>query len=371
MARLLTTLAVLTLLQTTGSAFVAPNTPSHDRKSSLRRLESSLNDIYVVSWDGVLADTVDYRIRLGKQAASLAWPSLQLQNDDEDWSWLDNKLTALSHVLHANDDGDCSRTCEFALATRLLVEEQELDGGRSNGKTGKYASKYHPRVKEASNDDSKRPTTGTRPLTVSEICVNWNDLLRDTLLTKYHCEYRNPMPVLQEIVDGLVNGNERQDDKRRPQLLPLARDAVKSDSCTVIVLVQHVSDLNVALESLGSTCEVAPDVPDALSCTNLPVVVRTRSTIHDILTSSPTGSTIHVIDSCWESLQREIRLFGDYIPRQGSIGKTVVADRSLSLGLADWSTGPAQQRAATMNAWTHLLSENDFVNRLSSSRTFQ
>jgi hypothetical protein len=63
----------------------------------------------------------------------------------QDTDWLKNKMRALSHLFCTSpgDDDDSrqllqtSITCEYALAARLLLEEQELDGGQSNGKSGK------------------------------------------------------------------------------------------------------------------------------------------------------------------------------------------------------------------------------------------
>ena len=110
-----------------------PHRFSASRLSDAERKESSV--IYLVNWDGCFADTVNWRIQLGIKLASAVWPELDVAIDRDDMGWLENKLSALSHVLTQSSD-NISATCEYALAARLLVEEQELDGGHSNGKGG-------------------------------------------------------------------------------------------------------------------------------------------------------------------------------------------------------------------------------------------
>lgn len=117
---------------------------------------TSANEIIVINWDGCLADTVDWRTQVGFDAAEKAWPELQATvNAYEDTEWLHNKLAAICHVLSCQSgESSSSHTCEYALAVRLILEEQELDGGESDGKPGKYASRFHPqKVPQQALDD--------------------------------------------------------------------------------------------------------------------------------------------------------------------------------------------------------------------------
>ena len=143
------------------SAFLTSGSLSWSRgqqwfRSSNRRVDLAVaaeDEIYLVSWDGCIADTVEWRIRQGLQVATSVWSEVDEALDVNDQSWLENKLAALSHVLSQQDE-NISVTCEYALASRLLLEEQELDEGRSNGKGGKYASKLLRAFRSGSEDDS-------------------------------------------------------------------------------------------------------------------------------------------------------------------------------------------------------------------------
>mmetsp|Transcript_15069 Transcript_15069/g.42529 ORF Transcript_15069/g.42529 Transcript_15069/m.42529 type:complete len:103 (-) Transcript_15069:967-1275(-) len=70
-------------------------------------------------------------------------------------TWLGNKLTVLAPFIgtstHPSNDGH-SITCEYALATRMLLEEQALGAGQSNRCTGKYASQFRP-LRTCDNDN--------------------------------------------------------------------------------------------------------------------------------------------------------------------------------------------------------------------------
>jgi hypothetical protein len=85
------------------------------------------------------------------------------------------------------------------------------------------------------------------------------------------------------------------------------------------------------------------------------------------ITNSPVDSTIYVMDSSWHALQKEVLLFGDYIPRQG-VGRCFQPDRRLSLCLAKWATNtdPSQHSAATMNPWTRLVNLSEFTELVSA-----
>jgi len=176
---------------------------------------SSSPDIFLLSFDGTIAATTDYRINVGIDLAFLTWPHLQeltviAVDRDNNHEWLFNKMKAISHVLIPRTNASLS--CDYALLARLLMEEQELDGFRSLGSRGKYGSKFHPRSKQHESStvesDSMRQT---RPLTVGEVAINWNNgaHLGETLLTKYHVKYKNPLPVLQENLEQLLKDKVR------------------------------------------------------------------------------------------------------------------------------------------------------------------
>jgi hypothetical protein len=179
----------------------------NDRSLTLQN--SLTSEIFLLAFDGAVAKTTEWRISQGIDLALMTWPHLkdfELISQHEDDKWLRNKMRALSSVLISRPGA--SLACDYALLARLLIEEQNLDQGRSNGKTGKYASKFHPKKSsaEGSNDTNLNPDApGSRPLTVGEIGSNWNTggCLADTVLTKYHVNYKNPLPILQENVERL------------------------------------------------------------------------------------------------------------------------------------------------------------------------
>jgi len=192
---------------------------------------SSLSSEYfLLSFDGTIADTTEYRISQGIDVALETWPHLKelLDSFDEDDTWLRNKLRALSHCLISRPG--VSLTCDYALLARCLMEEQELDLGRSNGCSGKYASKFHPQQK-ASSGSSRSNNSGRRPLTVGEISTNWNKggCLAETLLTRYHVNYKNPLPILQETVEALQQ--EGNVSTRGVGILAIQVLLVWSDAC--------------------------------------------------------------------------------------------------------------------------------------------
>ena len=180
----------------------------------------SSSEIFLLSFDGTVAQTTEYRISVGIDLAFAAWPHLKdlaviasaeadpagTDSHNNQHEWLRNKMRALSHVLVSRPD--VSLTCDYALLARLLMEEQELDGFRSNGSRGKYGSKFHPQTSSSSKStDSSSPSTRqTRPLTVGEIASNWDKggCIGETVLTKYHVNYKNPLPMLQEKVEELM-----------------------------------------------------------------------------------------------------------------------------------------------------------------------
>jgi hypothetical protein len=175
-------------------------TPRQHHHPTATSLYSHNTEIFVVSLEGVAIDMTDWRIQQGIRAALDAWPHL-LDFVKQDQKWLRNKMTALSHVMTRRPQ--FSPSCDYAILTRLLLEEQSLDAGRSTGKTGKYASRFHPSSSDNSVASTRGRAAGSRPLTVGEIEVNWCDgaCLSETLMTRYNIHGQNPLIILQKCIN--------------------------------------------------------------------------------------------------------------------------------------------------------------------------
>ena len=127
---------------------------------------------------------------------------IECWNDkDDQYEWLLQKLSALSSITQQGNDPDAMMGCDEVLMVRLLLEEQLLDGGRSNGRGGKYGGKFHPSTTTASSSSSSssvdgqgKSIVGSRPLTVGEIYANWSEL-RDVTRMKY--------PFIEEDLNGM------------------------------------------------------------------------------------------------------------------------------------------------------------------------
>ncbi|KAL7553535.1 hypothetical protein ACHAWF_016816 [Thalassiosira exigua] len=120
------------------------------------------------------------------------------------------KLSALSSITQQGNNPDAMLGCDSVLLARILIEEQLLDGGRSNGRGGKYGSKFHPSVSSADGkgDGSK---VGSRPLTVGELYANWPEL-RDVARMKYpfieespggKLERQDPLPMIRKYLNDV------------------------------------------------------------------------------------------------------------------------------------------------------------------------
>ena len=153
-------------------------------------------DTFLISFDGVLARTATLNAEVAIETALLTWPD-DLRNLNEileDRTWLINKMLALSHLPMLEAAG-----VERVLLARLLMEEQLLDQQRSVGKSGKYASKFHPQsISVKTENDVNSNPNGSRPLTVGEISANWNDTLREALRFRYNVNKKDPFPVMRE-----------------------------------------------------------------------------------------------------------------------------------------------------------------------------
>ena len=372
--------------------------PVDTASSSSLHHSNSQHDTFVVSLDGALANTVEWRIRHGIQAAARTWPQ-QLHcivssssNDAVDAvldnnEWLSNKMKALSHVMMERPG--LSLTCDFALLARMLVEEQELDRGRSVGLNGKYASKFHPSTHLSSSTsttsyastESQRRTndgsTGSRPLTVGEISANWSEgaLLSDTVMVKYNVEGKNPLPILQSAVEDLLLEDEKKN------VLPFVWNdgvcaALSQSLGRVIVTVSHESEIPMLQRLLHQTPLGASflllDSDESKSHQRLSTTTYSKTIVHQSVMDAPKDSTVHVIHSSWKTLLQAKPCFGDNIPRHGKRAAiAAIGDGSvqLSLNLPQWAenTHWCQHNDAEMDPWTNLISENDFTELVSDS----
>jgi hypothetical protein len=395
--------------------------PKSSRKSSSLSFSSLASSpssdknkkIFVLNWDGCVANTVPWRIESGIHAAMKVWPDLPLIEDlqNHNDAWLRNKLSALSHVLLSSSSisrssggkdiiTQSSLSCEYALAARLLLEEQRLDAGESNGKSGKYASRFHPQhqqkqqgekdeeVDRPQQSQRRRQTTkpqqrsnnnsnrSSRPLTVGEVAANWAEggMIRDMVRLRYHCNYKDPLPILQQVFDSSLEYGMLE---VRPTIDSSVADALRLllsiDESSVVVTIHHASELAMAAATLQEAqvkFQIFKTAEEALhhstlesSAVSLFCTDGSKTANRDLVAQAPDQSTTYIIESSWHALQQDITLYGDYIPRQGNVGKCgVVPNRRLSLNLAGWARtiDPTQQAAATMNPWTRVLSLSDF-----------
>jgi hypothetical protein len=220
---------------------------------------SMIQDIYLLSLDGTLLSNTRSKAKIAIQAALKVWPELSStaltlnmnlsSTDDECWNWLIEKLCALASITQQGNTPDEMLGCDAVFLARVLIEEQILDGGRSNGRGGKYGSKYHPGW--TSDFDSDGSVVGSRPLTVGELFANWGEL-RQVMEFKYPFvdeetqRKQDPMPkirrVLQELLmkeatnlqqttiqplayDALLQKNSKQKEFRRNVILMLGSEA--------------------------------------------------------------------------------------------------------------------------------------------------
>eukprot|EP00977_Amphora_coffeiformis_P005448 scaffold1162_cov170-Amphora_coffeaeformis.AAC.6 len=322
-------------------------------------------DLFLVSWEGCLADTVQWRTEEGIAVCQKVWPDLEvLLADDDDCQWLYNKVRALHHVLVL--DPQYSPTVEYALLIRMLLEEQELDQGRSNGSRGKYGSKYHPRAGDAFSAADDEPSFNKRkqrPLTVGEIASNWQDSLREAVLIRYyHEEGQNPLDLLQLAV------NQREVAPRALAWKYSKDIDVLRDHCdSIIVTVPHSSDLVTVRASLDDVKHaVYESIEDAMAVprNTLAVVCRSKQLVRETLETLPADSSVSVLESSWSILQKNILVFGDCVPRQTDRPQPCSVDgRNLQLSL--WrSVHPDDQAAALMNAWAYCREETEWPTAL-------
>ena len=242
--------------------------------------------VVIIDWECLL-DALPYHIELGIHAARTTWPHLNdLCNFDTDRDWLENKLFAMSHVLGSPEQPDKSRhtACEYALATRLILEEQALDRNESTGKNGKYARKFHPRSEINGNKDfEKDQSRSRRPLTAGELAVNWREFIRSTLIVKYArgpdggISKQEPMEALESAIEtylSLKPNSKTEEESSKvesasssalPRMvvksLPLFRQtkfAMMNSSSKLVVRISHKFDNEIVSRSLNQQLRLLP-----------------------------------------------------------------------------------------------------------------
>jgi len=233
-----------------------------------------------------------------------------IDDDDDDGGgvgpneWLLRKLTALASITQGGNDADAMLGCDAVLLARLLLEEQLLDGGRSNGRGGKYGGKFHPST--STTDDDERPSPGgegrgrrgrsaavggSRPLTVGELHANWPEL-RDVARIRYPFvressdgRWQDPLPHIRRRVREIHSSASRHWGGARGGVLPslqsLAHDVLfdyrgvpfngngggSNLRRHVMLLLGHDAHIPLTLESLsmlGYDLDVEADleIPD-------------------------------------------------------------------------------------------------------------
>jgi hypothetical protein len=371
-------------------SILAPSAAAFGTTQSLSLTTNTKQNLIVIPWEGCLVDSVSYRIDAGIDTACRVWPHLQDDLEQfQETSWLQNKLLALSHVL--SPSCGVSLTCEFALAVRLLLEEQKLDQGKSVGKTGKYASRFHPKEQQGDNNDNSNNLSkdeietevynnfrGTRPLTVGEIQTNWKQggMIRDSLLVKYAVKqpdgkYQHPLVALQEACTLLATEKEGQEKAPRlgTSMASALKELIHEDNSSLLITLHDRADLELVKASLAVSGLPNVELIDEASvdsmCSgmksdqdSLRIVISTEQLPMQLLQSLPKDSTLYVLDSYLDTLQQHVRLFGDYIPRTASgVARTIVPDKQLALLLFSSQTPlhPSIHSAATMHPWIQLL----------------
>ncbi len=263
--------AAVLLFALSCSAFVSKNnlaTIQRQRHTPTKLFQASTNndlDLYIYSIDGTLASMSEYKSRTAIQAALEVWPSLltvveelgmkpfDISANNDDYSWLIRKLGALSSITQQGDSPDEMLGCDEVLLTRMLLEEQLLDDGRSGGRGGKYGGKFHPE-KRTSTSSGPQPNVGSRPLTVGEIFANWQEL-RYVTHNKYPFLKQNqdgkvsmsdPLPEIRRVLRELYS----QEGTETTKWYPFASDILGNKNSNNVLLIGNEASLDLVLSSL-------------------------------------------------------------------------------------------------------------------------
>ena len=279
-------LAIITAVASTfpqSAAFLSPHSASFCQQRQLRvGINANApppnndswpqkNNIILLSLEGTLLSSTRSKSCRAIQAAFKVWPSLvataQTLNlnpntlEEESWNWLVEKLNALSSITQQGDTLDQMMGCDAVFLARVILEEQLLDGGRSNGRGGKYGGKYHPSW--TSDFDSDGSMAGSRPLTVGELYANWEEL-REVVEFKFTFvddeetgRKMNPIPRIKDALNELMLNRELDtQDTWHPfayDVLMTNRGAGSNDARqNIILMLGHETQLPSTLNSLAS-----------------------------------------------------------------------------------------------------------------------
>jgi len=355
--------------------------------STTKLSQSSYSDILVLSYDGVIANTDRWRANLAIDVTLITWPHLHEHVENTGTDWLINKVSALLPVTLSGENGMVG--CDAVLLTRLLIEEQLLDRGKSDGCRGKYASKFHPSGVSGSfssgrgsdgEEEEEEGGNSSRPLTVGEISANWIDgaCLRDTVRVKYNIDKKDPIPIIkQKIKDYLMGYDDDNDDI--PKVYPLISEALLGCKTPVFILAGDKSHISTIISSLSQTnipvqsIEWDNDESITLFCAKSGIIIVPpgeggrghQGILQQILISVNRGSFVNFIHSDVVTLKQTKRLFGDNRPNPGMFDKAGFVDTFLKLSLYTVNSAPQQQNDAIMDPWLNVIDENDLVETLS------
>ena len=318
------------LLVSSANAFVTPisslsSSSSRARIAALHpspRLCVAKNneciDLYIYSIDGTLASTTQYQSKIAIRAALEVWPSLHsvidelgmmsiASSDDfsrtDDYVWLLNKLGALSSITQQGDSPDEMLGCDEVLLTRMILEEQLLDGGRSPG-SGKYGGKFHP-TKSSSSTKSlgEKSRVGSRPLTVGEIYANWSEL-REVIHNKYPFimktsqdgkpKMADPLPEIRSKLRKMYSSNLPDEETMSKLWQPFASDILRNSNNNNVLLLSNEAKLEfvlLLLKQFGWTLEIHSD----LECLDSKTMTNTDSEkIMQVIVSDSNNAWRHI-----------------------------------------------------------------------------
>lgn len=410
---------------------------SSNRDSNNEQQQEKQQQVYILSFDGVIADTLEWRAYSAIQVALDIWPSLQQHlNHNNDSQWLVNKMKALlPDTLSSGPEGMSG--IDAVLLVRLLLEEQLLDGGKSNGCRGKYGGKYHPSstLQEVENENNhdfaeeeeedNESSTSSRPLTVGEISANWNQgaLIKDTLRVKYHVNYQDPIPIIENamLMYSQRNTTSQTETKQithmvTPKTNDLILDAIldSQQHASIVILAGHETHIpfiqtileekmmNVYNSSRNTTSSSTSSSSTSRNTNTLTPTNAIMTTFHTVTTIEPNAitilsptkeynqhskiievilsnledSTVHVLHSDITTL-RNMKPFLLHVPRNtlGGVGGltfspcAVGKNVQLKLSLPSWptttnnmastATSWQAQNEAQMDAWLDTC--NDFM----------
>lgn len=276
--------------------------------------------------------------------------------------------------------------CDAVLLTRLLMEEQLLDQGRSVGCKGKYGSKFHPSSASDEDEDAYgkrdlKSRQGSRPLTVGEISSNWNEgaCLKDTVRIKYNVDRQDPIPVIQM---GIAKYLKDIESRPLPIINPSISDAIIDCDCPVYILVgdeSHVSsaiasmsELPLSIQSMDWSDDESASLKNNQHDGVTIIPPNEGHTGHErilesILQSLDADSSMHVVHSDVRTLQKAKVLFGDNRPRSvGAFGESSRKGVELKLSLPTVGSGPQQQNTAEMDPWLNVIEEFDLVETMTA-----